>query len=184
MRIECPKCHGTRRVSMGEVCYTELTTSCSYCDADGKIDEEKHRLEQRVELAQRVQAVMRDQTAGDSYDVFAILLAGAARQIEMTPEQVFADLEKSIGKANEMKGREIFRCEICSKPFVHPASQDCETKRGQCAHLFDAGWRGVWVRVMTEGRLDARRRMCVLQRGGWICGACIKKKNLTNLLAL
>ena len=183
MRIQCPKCHGTRRVSMGEVFYTELTTSCSYCDNDGMIDEDQHHLNLRVELAQQVQTVMRDQTAGDAYDVFAILLAGAARQLEMSPAQVFADLEKSIGKACDLKGSQIYTCESCQGSFFHPANSDCDTKHGQCAHLYDAGWRAVYVRVMTEGKLDARSRVTLLGRGGWICSACRKKKpHLMNAL--
>lgn len=139
---------------------------------------DEQSIEHRVELAQRVQAIFRDEYVGDAFDVFVILLAGAAAQLEMAPEQVFKELQRSLYKARELKKRSFFRCESCPNVFSHPDVGECETSGGGgCEHLHAAGWRPVWVRIMSDHRPDhdTRRRVILAARGGWICDACRQK---------
>lgn len=54
-----------------------------------------------------------------------------------------------------------------------------------CAHLMEAGWRPVYVRVFPEQLTSERtagaksprwtERELLFARGGWICGDCVEK---------
>ena len=66
-----------------------------------------------------------------------------------------------------------YRCEYCRATFEHPGSEECETVRTHCAHLMNAGWRPVWVRVSLQGPEGEQDRH-IFSKGGWICVQCAK----------
>jgi hypothetical protein len=69
---------------------------------------------------------------------------------------------------------ETFRCESCQTTFEHPdTAGECESVGSHCALLVRAGWKPVWVRVITseEGQPDRH----VFSRGGWFCPECVTK---------
>lgn len=72
----------------------------------------------------------------------------------------------------------IYRCESqCGAEFVHPNEPDgCDSVDGSCAHLMNAGWRPVYVRIFPDKcGMKWNEKTLLLARGGWLCGDCVKK---------
>jgi hypothetical protein len=66
--------------------------------------------------------------------------------------------------------RDRYRCAAsqCRATFAHPNVEECPTVSGRCAHLMNAGWRPVNVRL--EASYDGPRKPKTLQvHGAWIC---------------
>lgn len=63
--------------------------------------------------------------------------------------------------------RPLYRCERlpCDATFEHPDQDYCDrTINGWCAHLIEAGWQPVRVRVSEDAEDEL-----VFSRGGWVC---------------
>jgi hypothetical protein len=71
----------------------------------------------------------------------------------------------------------VLRCIACEAVFTHPSllAGECRSAdNGRCAHVQDAGWRPVWVRVHLDDERDKRRGV-LFARGGWLCQACARR---------
>lgn len=68
------------------------------------------------------------------------------------------------------------RCEAdCETIFDHPANaEDCASVDGHCAHLMNAGWRPVWVKVSMYAP-TGEQNIHIFSRGGWLCPVCVAR---------